>query len=283
MKETDQIIRYLAGDMDEVEKAGIEQRITSDPGFRQAFDEIEKIWEMMKDSLTLEGLSGEESREEVIAEVLAEQDILQYRSRSPSSREESLRKLMKAIEKNEGNADTGKKSMRLLNYRNSLFLAAAVILMFVLIRPGAGPVQLAQEYFRPADIQLLNENLIQTRSENYRVFQLFSEEKYGAAKTMIERQEIPGEREPLTSLVYSIACFETADTAKAIDVLEQLVYSGNQDIAYESSWYLSLILVRNNTPADALPLLRKLAEEEGPYQKKSRKLIRVINRQSTNR
>ncbi len=283
MKNIDYIIRYLAGEMEEDEKAAFEKRITDDPGLREQKEEVRNIWNVIREELSLEDLTGKESKEELIAAVMAEQDIHEYGNRSPSENERSFRsKTSKLTNK----TVPGGKERNVLfkpDFRMGLLLAAAVALFIVLVKPASSAHRLAGNYYNPSEMSMLEEQSIQTRNEDTRAARLFLDGNYKAARYLLETGGKPGIEEPVFGLMYAITCYETGDTASAIQLLEQLSALQEAPASYEARWYLSLILVRQDQSENALPYLSRLADMDGKYRGKSRKMIRRINRNMDDR
>lgn len=283
MKNIDHIIRYLAGEIEEDEKVAFEKRVTTDPEFGKQVKEVKTIWKVIKNELSLEDLTGKESKEELIAAVMAEQDIHEYGNRSPSENERSFMRISDELVNEAGSQGVARPGLFKPDFRKGLLLAAAVAVLLILSRPLQSPRRLADTYYKPTELALLEEQPLQTRNEVARAAGFFLDGNYKAARYFMEKGGIPGVEKPVTGLMYAISCYETSDTTYSIKLLKQLAAIAEAPVSYEARWYLSLILIRQNHSEMALPYLSELSAEDGKYREKSKKIIRRINRRTEDR
>lgn len=281
MNNTDIIITYLSGEMEQEEIKRFELLRSSDPELENEFQSIQKIWEITRENLKLEDLPEEKIRDQLIAEVMAHHDIGRYRNQKRSKKAEDFRLALERAEAATQQQDTQQHSRsKWFTYPTILLAAASLVLLFMVLRPSTSLQELALSYYDPAGSELASQHAFKTRSNEARALQFFRDRNYDAARYYFE-VDMPAIRyDPMARLFYGISCQETGNTEQAVAVLEALAFSDNakrtDSAAYHAKWYLSLILLKEGRTEEAIPLLVDLARTEGPFNKKSTRLLRKI-------
>ncbi|MDF1570024.1 MAG: hypothetical protein P1P82_00185 [Bacteroidales bacterium] len=297
MNNTDKIITYLSGEMKQGEADQFDLLRSSDPELENAFQSIKKIWEITRENLMLEDLPEEKIRDQLIAEVMAHHDIERYRNLAPTKKTKAFRS---ALEKAEAAMHDPKKNQDSRSWwfhlPTILLAAASLVLLFLVLRPSADLRELAIAYYDPAGSELASRHAFKTRSNEAMALQFFRDRNYKAARYYFEIDMQTIGNDPMARLFYGISCHETGDPEKAIAVLKELATSAatgeagssgqtesflqsdssrqTHTAAYHAKWYLSLILVNEGKTEDAIPFLIDLSRTEGPFNKKSTRLLR---------
>lgn len=288
MNNTDKIITYLSGEMKQGEADQFDLLRSSDPELENAFQSIKKIWEITRENLMLENLPEEKIRDQLIAEVMAHHDIERYRNLAPTKKTKAFRS---ALEKAETATLHPQDSRSWRFHLPTILLAAAsLVLLFLVLRPSTNLRELAVAYYDPAGSELASQHAFKTRSNEALALQFFRDRNYKAARYYFEIDLQTIDNDPMARLFYGLSCHETGDTEKAIAVLKELATSaataqagssrqtdnyGQADTAaYHAKWYLSLILVNEGKTGEAIPFLIDLSRTEGPFNKKSTRLLR---------
>jgi|GEM_PF-2102189 len=309
MNNTDKIITYLSGEMEQGEADQFDLLRSSDPELENAFQSIKKIWEITRENLMLEDLPEEKIRDQLIAEVMAHHDIERYRNMATTKKAKAFRSALEKAETAMHDPTNRQNSRSWWFHTPTILLAAAsLVLLFLVLRPSTELRELAVAYYDPAGSELASRHDFKTRSNEARALHFFRDRNYKAARYYFEIDLQTIANDPMARLFYGISCHETGDSEKAIAVLEELATSaatsqagstrqtdstgqtgrtGQTDstgqagsnwqtdtAAYHAKWYLSLILVNEGKTEKAIPFLIDLSRTEGPFNKKSTRLLR---------
>jgi tetratricopeptide (TPR) repeat protein len=283
MNNTDKIITYLSGEMEQAEADQFDLLRAADPELEHAFQAIRKIWELTRENLMLEDLPEENIRDQLIAEVMAHHDIDRYRNHDSKKMMAFRKALEKAAESAE---EPGKKHVSRSRYNlpTILLAAASLVLLFLVLRPATSLRELAVSYYDPAGSELASGHAFKTRSNEAQALQFIRDRNYQAARHYFESDLNAIADDPVARLFYGISCHETGDSEQAIAVLRSVATAdtagqeeraGQTDtVSYHAKWYLSLILIREGKTEEALPFLIELSRTDGPFNSKSTRLLR---------
>jgi hypothetical protein len=281
MNNTDIIIKYLSGEMQQDEIQRFDLLRSTDPELEHEFQSIQKIWEIMRVNLMLEDLPEEKIRDKLIAEVMAHQDIERFRNQQLSKKAAAFRSaLIKAEAATKQPWEVQNSRSKWFRTPTILLAAASLALLFLVLRPSTSLQELAHSYYDPAGSELASQHAFKTRSNEARALQFFRDRNYDAARYYFEVDMNVLREDHMARLFYGISCQETGDTDKAIAVLQALALTDDTSslapAAYHAKWYLSLILVNEGRTEEAIPLLVELSRTEGAFNKKSTRLLRKI-------
>lgn len=284
MNNTDKIIAYLSGEMEQSEADQFELFRSTDPELENAFQAIRKIWEMTRENLMLEYLPEEKIRDQLIAEVMAHHDIEQYRNTAPSKKTTAFRSALEkaaASMQEPGNKKDSRPGR--ISLPTILLAAASLVLLVLVIRPATDLRELAISYYDPSGSTLASQHAFKTRSNEAQALLFFRDGDYKTARYYFEAYPDAIADDPMAQLFYGITCHETGDTEKAVTILQNLATQGtsgqesssgrSDTVSYHAKWFLSLILVNEGKTEEAIPFLIDLSRTEGPFNKKSTRLL----------
>lgn len=281
MNNIEKIITYLSGEMEREEVNRFDLLRATDPELENEFQSVRKIWEITRENLMLEDLPEEKIRDQLIAEVMAHHDILQYRNSTSSKKSKSFRAALEKAGKEIQQEKIQQHSRsKWFNIPTILLAAASLALLFLVLRPSTSLEELALSYYDPAGEPLAAQHDFKTRSNEARALQFFRDRNYNAARYyfQIDTDAVAGD--PMVRLFYGISCYETGDMQKALSLLEPLAVSDSsgptEPAAYHAKWYVSLILLKEGRAERAIPYLVDLSRSEGSFKKKSTRLLRKI-------
>jgi hypothetical protein len=285
MNNTDKIITYLSGEMEQSEADQFDLLRSTDPELENAFQAIRKIWEMTRENLMLEDLPEENIRDQLIAEVMAQHDIEQYRNSTPSKKTAAFRSALEKAEASMQEPENKKDSRPgRISLLTILLAAASLVLLVLVLHPATDLRELAVSYYDPAGSELASQHAFKTRSNEAQALLFFRDGDYKAARYYFESDPDAIADDPMALLFYGISCHETGDTEKAVAILQKLAIPGTSGqesspgrtdtVSYHAKWFLSLILVNEGKTEEAIPYLVDLSRTEGPFNKKSTRLLR---------
>lgn len=276
MNNIDTIIKYLSGELDNLARTKFENSLATNSELSHEYESIVTIWEILKDQLSLDDLSDSDDRESFIAEVVAAHDLKQYRSATLSKKEQLFKdKIGKVFSEKSLNSKPTKRKPGSGLYKITLAFVAVAATLLVVVLSGSDYYQLASDYYEPMNDPDLDQYAINSRSEVFNGMYLYKKGDFNAAKKAFENTSDTSD--PLESIFYALACYETGDHDNASEILNELTINKNIAIAYKSKWYLCLVLIKNNELQKATELLIELKEAEGIYQKKAKRLFRKLN------
>jgi hypothetical protein len=274
MNNIERIIKYLSNEMDAEEQRLFKEQLSSDSDFMEEYRSIRRIWDITKEKLTLEGLSEANTREELIAAVIAAHDISLYGTDRISEKEKAFHAQLEEIMKKRP-SDRGalrKKNMQFY-YLSGLLAAAAITMLILVFRPSTDLQETALSLYDPSNDPLLELYTQQTRSQNLKALHFFRESDYEAARFYFEKNQPPADQNDITSLFYAITCYETGEAAIATELLNDLLIVGEDTIVYHAKWYLALIYISQDQKEMALPYLHEISETEGIFRQKAKEII----------
>ena len=275
MNNIDTIIKYLSGDLELLSRAEFEKALETIPDLAEEYRSILKIWQLTKKQLAIDDLPDSSEREELIATVLAAHDVEFYRNKAISKKEQELKDELDRIMSTETIKPTvvNKKPGRVI-YRLSVMVAALAAILLITLLPGPDLNQLASTYYDPMDDPDLDFYALTSRSVTANGIFLFKEGEFQTARNFFESNL--EEMIPMEELFYALSCYETGDQQKAISLLDGLTLSNEYAVSYKTKWYLSLIHIKTGDKQKAIKLLSEVQEDEGIYQRKSKKLLRKM-------
>ena len=277
MNITEKIIQYLSGEMDQEEARQFEQLLSSDPEMEEEFRSVSRIWEITRKNLLLEDLPEEKIRDQLIAEVIAQQDIEYYGTEDENDQEKNFRLALQKAEQmydQEQARKSGRK--RRPNYTAMLLAAASIALLVVITWPQTSLQEKAIDLQRSSETELSSQHGFKTRSNEAKGLQFFRDGDYSAAKAYFKLSEENTKKDPAAQLFYALACWKTGEQDSAVSLLSDLMLSDSSTVSYQAKWYLSLLWIEKEQTGQAIPLLIELSRTEGSYRKESTKLLRKI-------
>lgn len=289
MKYLTSIIQYLSNDLSTDSREEFEKRLQTDPELESEFRVIQQIHALLMDRLSVNYPEDSLSREQLIAEIVAQHDLEQYGSGDRSRQEKQLAEQIASIAEQEEIRSSeytqdSKQNRHLLslNRRNlTLWIAAAaavVILLLVILLPVKMETgDLYTAYYQPTNDPVLDEIAHASRSNLMPGIALFEDGDILYAKAYFKEELERNPSDPLLMLYYSICSMETNDYEEARKKLEDLIASSPSSILKEAAhWYLSLCLLKLEQPEAASNHLSLLSESGSIYRENASRLMRKM-------
>ena len=289
MKYLTSIIQYLSNDLSTDSREEFEKRLQTDPELESEFRVIQQIHDFLTDRLSVDYPEDSLSREQLIAEIVAQHDLERYGSGDRSRQEKQLTEQIASIAeqeeiRNSEHAQGSKQNRHLLspNRRNLAFwigaAAAAVILLLVILLPvKMEPGDLYRAYYQPKDDPVLDEIAHASRSNLMPGIALFEDGEILYAKAYFKEELETNPSDPLLMLYYSICSMETNDYEEAREKLGELIASSPSSMLREAAhWYLSLSLLKLEQPEAVSKHLSLLSESGSIYRENASRLMRKM-------
>src|SRR6056297_257664 len=97
MKYLTSIIQYLSNDLSKDSREEFEKRLQTDPELESEFQVIQQIHDFLTDRLSVDYPEDSLSREQLIAEIVAQHDLERYGSAERSRKEKQLTEQIASI------------------------------------------------------------------------------------------------------------------------------------------------------------------------------------------
>lgn len=277
MKNIDNIIKYLSGEMLPDENDRFRKEISENSGLRDEFESISSIWEEIRKQLLLKESPGSEDREQLIAEILAEHDIQFYGTKTETKKEEDFKKnLGQSMIESEKPEKVKKKLPPRIYSMISLMAAAMIISLIFILNPAPDINELTEAYYQPVSDPVFEKVNGTSRSGIGSAMALFDQGKYKAAQYVASEELIKYPDVLEIQLLYALASYEAGDLSTAKVRLLSLIKEDETDIADAAKWYLSLLFIQTDISSVAKPYLEDLNASENSYQIRAGKLLKKM-------
>ena len=289
MKYLTSIIQYLSNDLSTISREEFEKRLQTDPELESEFRVIQQIHELLTERLSVDYPEDSLSREQLIAEIVAQHDLERYGSGDRSRQENQLAEQIASIAeqeeiRNSEHAHDSKQKRDLLspNRRNMVLwmgaAAAAVILLLIILLPvKMEPGDMYTAYYQPANDPALDEIAHASRSNHMPGIALFEDGEILYAKAYFKEELETNPSDPLLMLYYGICSMETNDYEEGRKILKEVIAASPSSMLKEAAhWYLSLCLLRLEQPETATAHLSLLSESGSIYSENASRLMRKL-------
>lgn len=272
MKYLDDIVKYLSKEMEGQEELKFRQQLSDNSELHSEFELVNSIWDILKTQLSMEFSDENISRYELIAEIIAEQDIKTFSSGNESEKIKSFRKNLQRITNNEKSSN---------NWRHRIYIfsmsgAALITLMLILFAPGQSYDKLISNFYTPESEAAIHHNIIHTRSDSATALDQFSKQSYEEAMLLFETEFKVSSKNDLSSLCYGLSCYECGLSEKAISILTELANDTLSEYSNLSAWYLSLILTKEEQIEKSKAWLIIVQERNCQYSKSAKKILKKL-------
>lgn len=247
MNNVDLFLKYLAGELDEREAAGLERKLKADHRLRQEFEDISEAWTLVRTRLR-------------------KQDENDFKMR--------LREVMERSE-------PGK--MKRSTWRNrwvyaGVPLAAALALLLVVLTWFRDQDRLISRYYHPEKDPVVLAISDATRGGAEPGIILFNQGSFVACKTEMEQLLLNDPDNRVALLFYLLSSIETGSEYPALQKVTSVSRWGDDRVEQAIAWYAALAMIKTGRVKDAATLLTGLAEGPGPYRSDARQLLKRVSK-----
>jgi len=276
MKYVDIILKYIYGDLSDSEILTFEKDLGQNLNMQSEFKQVKLIYDKLTEELKIKHTESEK-REKIIRDIIVEHDLELYRAPVVESDE------IEFISKLRAHSESVKKET--VQRRVSLFMspvfylamAASVAFLLILLIPKATPEQLFAQYYKPAADEILILLSESSRGEVQSGIILYKKGLYKQTiahfKPFIQEEDT----DPFIRLFYALATIEENGPYELTPLLKLESIDMDVEIDLAITWYYSLYLIHQKETAEAQKYLEILSDEENPYYKKAKRLLRKID------
>lgn len=246
MKDLEQLVQYLDGELNEVEKKQLVEKLKNDPSLSEKLDLIKDVDQLIGDK-HLENF------------------------------EESLKEIETLYFKNKDKESSARTSKKLEWLRAAaifiVLVAAGAYFVFQINNDSLTTDELFTAYYEkmPADFTTRSEEMV--NDDFIIAIKLYNENKYQQA--IVEFNKIL-EKDPSNTaarLFLGICYTETKQFDSASGHFKNIIEKHDPIFEEHASWYLALCYIKTNKPDSAKQLLNKLVNTRSFYIKKATDLL----------
>lgn len=277
MKNIDNIIKYLSGEMTPEESEKFKKELSGNSELQSEFESVSAIWSEIRQHLQLKEKPDSAERELLIAEILAEHDVRLYGEKPETNKEKAFRKKLNQSMIDAEKPVTQKRKIPPRIYSMVSLMAAAVIaVMVMIVRPTPDIEELTLSYYQPATDQIFSDVSGASRSGVASAMALFKQGNYAAARSQAFEEMIKYPDISEIQILYALTCYESGNFSEAESHLLAIVDSKTGEAVASAKWYMSLLYLKTGDTGKAESVLEKLKSEDGNYQKKASKLLKKM-------
>jgi tetratricopeptide (TPR) repeat protein len=258
MKDLEQLVRYLDGDLSDNERQQIDDRLKIDPSFSGKLDLIKDVDNILGDK----ELSSFEQR-------LSE---IEKRYRNKESLEEPLPTYEKPIPV----YNTSKFNIRRIAAVIAILVAFTFSVIWIKNTFWESKNDLFATYYQkmPADFGTRSEE--STDNEFIRAIKLYNQNNYKEAIIAFERVLKKDPSNNAAKLFLGISYTETRQYKNAANQFTNIIQGKDPIFEEHASWYLSLCYLKTNNPGLAKNILQILVNTNSFYKDKASDLLKKL-------
>jgi tetratricopeptide (TPR) repeat protein len=245
MSNVDLFISYLSGELKDQEVRSLEERLATDPAFKQEFAAVSEAYALIRDQLR-------------------KRDENAFRN-----------KLLEAMERNNPVPVWYTPSRRRWGYY-LIPLAGALALLITLVLSGKGPDRLVSRFYHPDRDQVLLAFSQVTRGSSEQGAILFHEGHYQACMDEMNRQLEADPENELALLYYLLSSLEVGREELALRKFEQFSFPETDQLEQSIFWYASMAMVKTGRTEEAAQHLEILEKSPGPYHTDAVRLRKLL-------
>lgn len=241
MNNVDLFIKYLSGDMNPEEARSLEDKLASEPGFKEQFEEVSSAYKLIRTQLRKRDL------------------------------DDFTRTLLDVMDKSDGEQASPRRRIRSWWYL-PLALAGSLAILFTVFRINPDGNKLFSRYYQPGEDPVLLAYSQSTRGPAESGILYFQLGQYAKTVEVMTGLIEEDSGNHLALLYFLLASIETGIPDQAIEKLAPLHLSIEHQLGQALYWYQALALVKMDRFEDADLFLLALIEQQGPYQSMARSL-----------
>ena len=241
MNNVDLFIKYLSGDMNLEEAGSFEEKLASDPGFKEQYEEVSAAYNLIRDQLQKRDL------------------------------DDFTKTLLEVMERSDGKLASPRRRFRSWWYV-PLALAGSLAILLTVFKFNPDGNRMFSRYYQPGEDPVLMAYSQSTRGPTESGIFFFQQGQY--AKTVAVMSELIAKDtgNQLALLYYLLASIETGMQDLAIEKLAPLDLRTDHQLGQALYWYRALALIKMDRYEEANQFLLALIQQQGPYQSKARSL-----------
>ena len=235
------IIKYLSGDMNLDEAGSFEEKLASDPGFKEQFEEVSIAYNLIRDQLQKRDL------------------------------DDFTKTLLEVMEQSDNKQALSHRRFRSWWYI-PLALAGSLAILLTVIRYNPDGNRVFSRYYQPGEDQVLLAYNQSNRGPTESGILYFQLGQYAKAMEVMSELIEKDTANQLALLYYLLASIETGMEDLAIEKLAPMDLRTDHQLGQALYWYRALALIKLDRFEEANLFLLALIQQQGPYQSKARNL-----------
>lgn len=247
MKDLEQLVQYLDGELNEIEKQQLIEKLKKDPSLRERIDLIKDVDALIGDK-QLEKF--EESLKEVEAMYHKKKEVP-----APATRKMVALQIAAAI---------------------IILVSAATYFLFVKNNGNTSSDELFAAYYQklPADFTTRSEGV--PNDGFVTAIQLYNENKYKEAITEFNKVVMADPSNNAAKLFLGICYTETQQFTNATNYFKKIIDQEDPIFQEHASWYLSLCYIKTHETGKARQLLSNLVSTRSFYMAQASELLKKL-------
>ncbi|KPK80554.1 MAG: hypothetical protein AMS27_16810 [Bacteroides sp. SM23_62_1] len=284
MDYTELFDKYIDGRLKDRELAEFERALENDPGLKKELEKFLELHNAAEKDIGQDKIPEEEYEIDRETDKLSKNDIYEYRKEKRESSDSDMsdfEHLLKDAEKDYFNKGGRKiKITRLVWYAAAaMVFIVLTISVFILVRNNQQKsVDLYAFFFEP---YIKSEKIFEiTRSSDdfYYAIQVFEAGDYARASILFNNLADSVELKVYALFYAGLTSIELGRWEEAIELFKSAIGCGENQMTYNSRWYLGLCYLRIDDEESGKIQFKILASEKNEYSRNARQILRILDR-----
>jgi len=245
MKYVDLIIQYLSGDLSEDESSSFRKELETNPLLREEFEQVSAAYRLIRDQIQKDDLEHFTSR---------------------------LREVMERPVKGQ----TAR-----VRYRKWLFpipVAAALAILILLFTTNRDQGRIFSRYYQPERDPVVLAFNQDARGETEMGIALYNRERYERSRQVMAGLLETDPENQLALLYYLLSSIELDLEEEAIQAVRNTDVRTDHPLGQSLAWYTAMACIKSGRYEQAGAYLMPLKQQQGPYEQKAGRLIKLLQR-----
>jgi len=284
MDYTELFDRYIEGRLTGKELEEFERALENDPDLKNDLEKFKALYIAAEKTIGQDKPEEEEYAIDKETDELSRDDISKYRKEKRGLSDTDMtgfEEMLKNAERDHFNERGGRfKKTRFIWYGAAavVFMILAVSVFMIIRTNKLNTLDLYATFFEP---YVKSEKIFElTRSSDdfYYAVKVFEAGDYSRAAILFSNLADSVELEAYALFYAGLTSMELGRWDEAISSLKNAIGCGENQIAYDSRWYLGLCYLRVDDEDSARTQFEILASEKNEYTRKSRQILRILDK-----
>jgi tetratricopeptide (TPR) repeat protein len=275
---------YIDGRLTGKELEEFEQALENDPDLKNDLEKFKALHIAAEKTIRQDKPEEEEYEIDKETDELSRDDISKYGKEKRDQSDTDMvhfEEMLKNAERDHLNERGGrfKKTMFIWYGAAAIVFIILAVSVFLIVRTNKlNTLDLYATFFEPYVKSEKVFELTRSSDDFYYAVKVFEAGDYSRAAILFSNLSDSVELKAYALFYSGITSMELGKWDEAISSLKNAIGCGEDQIAYDSRWYLGLCYLRVDDEESARRQFEILASEKNEYTRKSRQIVRILNR-----